>query len=559
VTLIVAIAMAEICSAYPTSGGLYYWAARLGGNQRVFASWITGWFNLLGQVAITAGVGMACCNSIVALAVMNGSPARANRHGGYSMASYVGGAPNAIGAPGPLAIPEPCPYDGTGALVTAAYQSSWMAANNGSLPMDILGNSFTAGEIAFNVNECNRKPINPTQGQIYAIYIGVMVLAGLLNSFSVRALNGIVTFSILWHILGSVIIIIALPSISRAKWNTKFVWEFWQPNNNAFGTQSLCTKASSAGNPIIFGCPLYGVQTVPPGNTIFQANANGVYVANKAINWGGNGINAQALHMNGKSGNSVNAYIFFCGLLMSQWCYTGYDASAHMSEETKDASTAGPKGIISTIVVTFAFGLAYIVSFIVSIVDFNNTTGGPFALNYNPAAQIFWDVFETRYGNGRYCCGLWIIPLVAQFLCTVASVTSNSRMLYAFARDDAVPGSKLWHVINDRVQIPVNAVWGMCIAALLIALPVINNVEAFAAVTSIATIGLYISYGAPVFCRLTVGRKEFLPGPFFTGRMSVPIAIAAVCWVMTITIFFVLPNTFPIDMKCVMLARVYPY
>ena len=190
--------------------------------------------------------------------------------------------------------------------------------------------------------------VNPSQGQIYAIYIGVMVAAGLLNSFSVRALNGIVVFSIIWHILGSVIIIIALPSISRQNWPAKFVWEFWQPNNNGFGVQQRCTKASSAGNPIIPGCPLYGVQTVPPGNTIFQANANGVFVANSAINWGGNGINAQSLHMNGKSGNSVNAYIFFCGLLMSQWCYTGYDASAHMSEETKDADRAGPFGIIST-------------------------------------------------------------------------------------------------------------------------------------------------------------------------------------------------------------------
>ena len=345
-TLIVAIAMAEICSAYPTSGGLYYWAARLGGNHRVFASWLTGWFNLLGQVAITAGVGMACCNSIVALAVMNGSPARANRHGGIAMASFVGGAPNAIGAPGPLALAEPCPYDSTGALLTSAYQTSYLAANGGSYPVDVLGNSFTASEVAFNVNECNMKPINPSQGQIYAIYIGVMVAAGLLNSFSVRALNGIVVFSILWHILGSIIIIIALPSISRMNWPAKFVWEFWQPNNNAFGVQQPCTKASSAGNPIVFGCPLYGVQKVPPGATIFQANANGVFVANSAINWGGNGINAQSLHMNGKSGNSVNAYIFFCGLLMSQWCYTGYDASAHMSEETKDADRAGPFGII---------------------------------------------------------------------------------------------------------------------------------------------------------------------------------------------------------------------
>ena len=38
----VGLAMAEICSSYPTSGGLYYWAARLGGKHRVFASWLAG-------------------------------------------------------------------------------------------------------------------------------------------------------------------------------------------------------------------------------------------------------------------------------------------------------------------------------------------------------------------------------------------------------------------------------------------------------------------------------------------------------------------------------------
>ena len=108
---------------------------------------------------------MACCNSIVALAVMNGSPARANRHGGIAMASFVGGAPNAIGAPGPLALAEPCPYDSTGALLTSAYQTSYLAANGGNYPVDVLGNSFTASEVAFNIGECNLKPINPSQGQ----------------------------------------------------------------------------------------------------------------------------------------------------------------------------------------------------------------------------------------------------------------------------------------------------------------------------------------------------------------------------------------------------------
>ena len=515
-TLMVGLAMAEICSSYPTSGGLYYWAARLGGQHRVFASWLAGWFNLLGQVAITAGVGMACTNSIIVMAVMGSSPSRANRHGGLSLATFGTFTANAEGSPGPLLQAEPCPYDINNALVTSY---PWPET-------DAMGGSFGADEVAYNVAECNRKVMNFSQPQVYGIYVGVMTLVAVLNCFSVRLLNRVVVFSILWHVVGSLVLIIGLPSIARTHQPASLIWTFWQPNN-------------------VFDS-LYGDQAVPDGNTIFQGNALGPFVANPALNWGGNGIIAD--NLNEKSDSSINAYIFFCGLLMSQWCYTGYDASAHMSEETQDAARAGPFGIVSTIVVTFMFGLAYIVAIIASIVDYNNTTGGPFALSYNPAAQIFWDLHETRYGNGRLCLGMWIIPLMAQFLCTVSSVTSNSRMLYAFARDNAVPGSRIWHVINERVQIPVNAVCGMSVAALLIALPTVQSVEAFGAVTSIATIGLYVSYIIPIVCRLTVGRKEFVPGPFYLGAFSIPIACIATCWVVIICVFFVLPNTFPIDM-----------
>src|SRR5205823_9440636 len=54
--ILVGLAMAEVCSSYPTAGGLYYWAAKLGGNNSAGWSWFTGWFNLLGQVGVTAGI-----------------------------------------------------------------------------------------------------------------------------------------------------------------------------------------------------------------------------------------------------------------------------------------------------------------------------------------------------------------------------------------------------------------------------------------------------------------------------------------------------------------------
>src|SRR6266436_1921823 len=53
---LVSLAMAEICSSYPTAGGLYYWAAKVAPKNGPAWAWFTGWFNLLGQVAVTAGI-----------------------------------------------------------------------------------------------------------------------------------------------------------------------------------------------------------------------------------------------------------------------------------------------------------------------------------------------------------------------------------------------------------------------------------------------------------------------------------------------------------------------
>ena len=68
IVIFVGLSMAEICSSYPTAGGLYYWAAKLApGNSGPIWSWFTGWFNLVGQVAVTAGISFGCAYSICCL------------------------------------------------------------------------------------------------------------------------------------------------------------------------------------------------------------------------------------------------------------------------------------------------------------------------------------------------------------------------------------------------------------------------------------------------------------------------------------------------------------
>ena len=190
-------------------------------------------------------------------------------------------------------------------------------------------------------------------------------------------------------------------------------------------------------------------------------------------------------------------YIFFCGMLMAQWSFTGYDSCVHMVEETHDAQMSGPAGIMRSLTINAMFGLALIISIIGSIQDYRNTYFGPLALNWNPVAQIMWDVFEGRTGDGRNACGFWGIIMTIFSACGMSCLTSNARMCYAFSRDGAIPGHKYWHTIDKKTGIPLNGIWFMAICAIAIAVPVCYSQTAYAAVTSITTIGLYISYATP--------------------------------------------------------------
>ena len=107
-----------------------------------------------------------------------------------------------------------------------------------------------------------------------------------------------------------------------------------------------------------------------------------------------------------------------------------------------------------------------------------------------------------------------LIVIGAQFFCGMASVTANSRMIYAFSRDGAVPGHKWWHSINKRTRTPTNAIWLAAALAWLLVAPAywFGSIVAYYAVTAIGVIGLYIAYVIPTFLRLRA-KAAFTAGP----------------------------------------------
>ncbi|CAM6127845.1 unnamed protein product [Calypogeia fissa] len=240
-------------------------------------------------------------------------------------------------------------------------------------------------------------------------------------------------------------------------------------------------------------------------------------------------------------------YIFLLGLLICPLTVVGYDTSAHMTEETKKSDRNGAYGLISGVVMGTIFGFAFMLGIIFAtgdpqhVLDPNNDAQG-YAIG-----QVFYDAFYSRYGSGVggiVCLGVVAIGL---WLCGMSAVTTNSRMVFAFSRDGAMPFSKVWHSVDGR-EVPIKAVWLSVIMGLVIALPSLGSAVAFQAMVSLVGVGFFVSYALPVFCRITFARNTFVPGPFHLGkRLSLFVGWVGVIWVAALVVLLCLPVAYPVD------------
>lgn len=229
-------------------------------------------------------------------------------------------------------------------------------------------------------------------------------------------------------------------------------------------------------------------------------------------------------------------YVAAVGLLLAQYTFSGYDASAHLSEETRDASVSAAKGIVRAIWVSWIAGFALLAGLTFAIQDYAAVQGSATGV---PPAQIFIDAL----GSGG-ATALLLVVIVAQLFCGNAEVAAASRMVFAFSRDNALPGSALWRKVSGRTQTPVPAVWLSVVVAGVLALPSLYSATAYGAVTAINVIGITPAYAIPIYLRLRAGNR-FEPGPWNLGRWSKPIGWIAVVWVGLVTVLFCLPQKSP--------------
>ena len=387
--LVIAFCMSELVSAYPTAGGIYWWASKLGGPGW---GWFTGWFNLLGLIAIVASVD-------------------------YFAGQFLG-------------------------VILGLYN------------LDILGLNFADGEHALRETFI-----------LFVLLLTVHVAINIRGSHLVAVFNGI---SVWWHVLGVAVIVgilIFAPSDHKS-----FSDVFTETQNNS-----------------------------------------------------------------GFSHGMFWFYVLPLGFLLTQYTITGFDASAHISEETHGAEDSAPKGVWRSVFYSAIIGYIVLLAITFSAADSKAVNEG--------GGSVF-AVFESAMGTS-WVKTVLIIAFIGQVFCGMSCMTSASRMMYAFSRDGAVPGSRLWSKVNAN-RIPFNAVIAVAVMAMILTLPALKGNKdgltvAFTAVVSIGVIGLYIAYVIPIYLRWRQG-DAFKPGPWTLGdkyKWMNPIAVLEV--IIVVVIYFNLP------------------
>ncbi len=206
---------------------------------------------------------------------------------------------------------------------------------------------------------------------------------------------------------------------------------------------------------------------------------------------------------------------FLSGLLLTVYTITGFDASAHTSEETKDAAKTVPKGIITSVIYSGIFGYVMICTFVLVMPDL--------AEGVKQGLGFFENLLGALPTGLRTVLGIGIF--LVNFLCGLACLTSCSRMMYAFARDGGLPASSFLRSVSPTLKTPVVATW----VAATLAVAATMYGDAFVVLSTGCAVFLYISYVMPIAAGILAEGKSWThKGPFDLGGLSKLIATLAV-------------------------------
>jgi amino acid transporter len=240
---------------------------------------------------------------------------------------------------------------------------------------------------------------------------------------------------------------------------------------------------------------------------------------------------------------------FFFSLLQANWTYTGYDASAHVAEETIGARVSSAWGVFLSVAVSAVVGYIFLMA--LTLHTPNLTSLFPATLD-DPASYS-----QYYFGGGVAVISILVYNMgdffgnfvsagiaIAMAFCGLSSVAAAGRMLYAFARDDGLPASSWLKKVSHRYRTPANALAAIVVVSWLftVAAFIVGTGTAIIIVTAVSTIFLYAAYGVVIYLGATT--QDWLQHRVWSlGRWSKPVAWIALLWVIVLMALFSFPTS----------------
>ncbi|KAM3151469.1 putative amino-acid permease [Botrytis cinerea] len=234
-------------------------------------------------------------------------------------------------------------------------------------------------------------------------------------------------------------------------------------------------------------------------------------------------------------------FAFLMGFLSVIWTLAGYDAPFHLSEECSNANIAGPRAIVMTAQLGLWLGWAIILVIAYTVKDIQDVVSGEYG---QPMGSLCLQVLGPKAGLAMFS-----LNMVAQFFVGQGVTVVSSRVVYAYSRDGALPGSHWLKQVNPRTKTPVYAVWFVLTLGALLGLLMFASPVAIGAVFSMGAIAQYIAFVFPIALKVFSAKGRFRPGPWNLGRFSTPIGVVAVGWVSLIIPILCFPSVTGADLN----------
>lgn len=237
------------------------------------------------------------------------------------------------------------------------------------------------------------------------------------------------------------------------------------------------------------------------------------------------------------SGWSPPGFSFLFGFLAASWTMTDFDAAAHIAEEVRDPARMVPTAIASALTFTYVVGWLFNIVLVFCMGDPAELLASPIA---QPVAQLFYNVM----GKGPAIFFVLASVFVMSFVC-VTALQAGSRTIWAFSRDEMLPGSSIWFRIWKKTDTPVPAVWLFVLITVLINLIALGSYVAISAIFNLTALALDWSYCIPIICKLMFNKFE--KGPWTLGKFSLAINVWAIVWTAFVSVLYCFPTVLPVN------------